>query len=100
KLTSAFFSSVFLFYGAASAQSTDSTKTQQQQPPTSGVSTGVAHAAVKDEKSRPITAGGFVDDAPVVFVDVAEQAVLPKLKTTLGSPVNSAIIRTPGSRAT
>ena len=32
-----------------------------------GVSTGAAHAAVKDSHSRPITAGGFVDGAPVVF---------------------------------
>ncbi|HJZ64998.1 MAG TPA: CRTAC1 family protein [Candidatus Acidoferrum sp.] len=96
-MTSAFFSSVFLFYGAASAQSADSTKTQQQQPPTSGVSTGVAHAAVKDEKSRPITAGGFVDDAPVVFVDVAKQAGLTKFKHKSGSPEKATIIETPGS---
>ena len=43
-----------------------------------GVATGVAHAAVKDSHSRPITAGGFVDDAPVVFADITKQAGLDK----------------------
>jgi hypothetical protein len=34
-----------------------------------GVATGAAHAAVKDSQHRPITAGGIVDNAPIVFVD-------------------------------
>jgi hypothetical protein len=33
-----------------------------------GVATGAAHAAVKDSQHRPITAGGFVDNAPIVFI--------------------------------
>ena len=70
-----------------------------QQPPvvSSGVSTGAAHPAVKDDKSRPITAGGFVDGAPVVFVDIAKQAGLTKFRHRSGNPDKSMIIETPGS---
>src|SRR5260221_3191156 len=70
-----------------------------QQPPvvSSGVSTGAAHPAVKDDKSRPITAGGFVNGAPVVFVDIAKQAGLTKFRHRSGNPDKSTIIETPGS---
>jgi len=44
----------------------------------SGMSTGSAHAPVKDALSRPITAGGFVDGAPVVFIDVTHAAGIDK----------------------
>ena len=54
-----------------------SSRLAQQKPrgrsrpePANGVSTGVAHAPVKHAFSRPITAGGFVDGAPVVLIDV------------------------------
>jgi hypothetical protein len=51
---------------------------QQNQTPKAssgmGASTGTAHPAVKDSKSRPITAGGFADGAPVIFIDVTAQA--------------------------
>ena len=49
-----------------------------QKPESMGVSTGTPHPAIKDAQSRPITAGGFVDDAPVVFVDITRQAGLDK----------------------
>jgi hypothetical protein len=61
------------------------------------VSTGAAHAPVKDSKSRPITAGGFVDGAPVVFVDIAKQAGLTKFRHRSGNPEKNTIIETPGS---
>jgi hypothetical protein len=44
--------------------------------PGMGVSTGAAHPAVKDSKSRPITAGGFVDNAPPILDEVTAQAGL------------------------
>src|SRR2546423_3086693 len=50
----------------------------KQGPPSMGVATGAAHAAIKDSHSRPITAGGFVDDAPVVFSDITKQAGLER----------------------
>ena len=55
-------------------------------PRPSGMSTGGIHAPIKDSHSRPITAGGFVDDAPVVFVDITHQAGLDKFHHRSGSP--------------
>ncbi|PYV95998.1 MAG: CRTAC1 family protein [Acidobacteria bacterium] len=62
-----------------------------------GVSTGAAHAAVKDAQSRPITAGGFVDGAPVVFTDITKQSGLDKFRHRSGTPDKKTIIETPGS---
>lgn len=72
---------------------------QKPKPPAQGmgVSTGVAHAAVKDSHSRPITAGGFVDGAPVVFADITKQAGLDKFLHRSGSPEKKTILETMGS---
>src|SRR5947208_1261185 len=75
---------------------------QEPQPPrpqTSGmgVSTGAAHAPVKDSQARPITAGGFVDGASVVFTDVTKQAGLDIFHHRSGSPEKGTIIEAPGS---
>ena len=66
-------------------------------PAGGGVSTGAAHAAVKDAQSRPITAGGFVDNAPVVFEDITKQAGLDKFHNRSGTAKKESIIETPGS---
>ncbi len=66
-------------------------------PRPSGMSTGGIHAPIKDSHSRPITAGGFVDDAPVVFVDITHQAGLDKFHHRSGSPETSTILEAPGS---
>ncbi len=75
--------------------------TQQPQNPApatpSGMSTGGAHAPVKDAKSRPITAGGFVDGAPIVFLDITKQSGLEKFHHRSGSPEKSTILDAPGS---
>src|SRR4029077_11831525 len=62
-----------------------------------GVATGVAHPAVKDSHSRPITAGGFVDEAPVLFADITKQAGLDKFLHRSGSPDKKTILETMGS---
>ena len=62
-----------------------------------GVATGAAHAAIKDSHSRPITAGGFVDDAPIVFSDITKQAGLEKFLHRSGSPDKKTILETVGS---
>src|SRR5215467_3480720 len=62
-----------------------------------GMSTGVARAAVKDAQNRPITAGGFVDGAPVVFVDAAHAMGLDKFHHKMGSPEKNVILETAGS---
>jgi len=79
---------------------TSLTTAQQPSAPQSssmGVSTGVAHAPVKDAQSRPITAGGFVDGAPVVFRDVTKQAGLDRFHHRSGNQDKSTIIDAPGS---
>lgn len=48
-----------------------------------GVATGAAHAAFKDSQHPPITAGGFVDNAPIVFVDATKEAGLDKFSPSL-----------------
>jgi hypothetical protein len=63
----------------------------------SGMSTGGAHAPVKDALSRPITAGGFVDGAPVVFMDVTHAAGLDVFHHRSGTPEKRTILETPGS---
>src|SRR6266705_814296 len=69
----------------------------KQAPTSMGVATGAAHAPIKDSHSRPITAGGFVDDAPVVFADITHKASLDKFHHRSGSPEKSTIIDAPGS---
>ena len=82
---------------AVTAQTSGPAQSQQPPPTSSGVSTGTAHAPVKDSKSRPITGGGFVDGAPVVFIDIAKQAGLTKFHHRSGRPEKNTIIDTPGS---
>ena len=62
-----------------------------------GVATGGAHPAVKDALSRPITAGGFVDGATVVFSDITKQAGLDKFVNRSGAPEKKTILETIGS---
>ncbi len=66
-------------------------------PPQMGVSTGAAHGPVKDALARPITAGGFVDGASVVFADVTKQSGLDKFRHRSGTPEKTTILETPGS---
>ncbi len=83
-----------------SQQSTQTTPDKPQnlpQPRPSGMATGGIHAPIKDSHSRPITAGGFVDGAPVVFLDITHQAGLDKFHHRAGSPEKSTIIDAPGS---
>ncbi len=62
-----------------------------------GVSTGPPRAAVKDAKMRPITAGGFVDGAPVVFEDVTSSSGLDNFLHRSGSPEKAMILESVGS---
>src|SRR5881275_1684049 len=85
---------------ALSRQSTQTAPDKPQNipiPRPSGMATGGIHAPIKDSHSRPITAGGFVDGAAVVFVDITHQAGLDKFHHRSGSPEKSTIIDAPGS---
>ena len=79
----------------SAAQEPDEHRYRQNQ--STGISTGAPHAPVKDALSRPITAGGFVDNAPVVFVDITRQAGLDKFHHRSGNPDKATILETPGS---
>jgi enediyne biosynthesis protein E4 len=86
--------SLMIPLGSAVAQNLERGGTLEQQ---SGMSTGVAHAPVKDALSRPITAGGFVDGAPVIFSDITHAAGLDRFHHQSGTPEKSTILETPGS---
>src|SRR5690349_12087361 len=76
--------------------------TQQTTPPENraqqnGASTGMAHAPIKDALSRPITAGGFVENGPIVFSDITHTAGLDRFHHVSGSREKATILETPGS---
>jgi enediyne biosynthesis protein E4 len=62
-----------------------------------GISTGTAHSAVLDNEHRPITAGGFVKNGPIIFQDVAQKAGLTVWTHKMGTPEKNFIIETNGS---
>ncbi|MFY9852254.1 MAG: hypothetical protein WAK26_00070, partial [Terracidiphilus sp.] len=68
-----------------------------QAPAVGGVNTGGAHPAVLDSEHRPITAGGFVKEGPVLFQDIARQAGLTTWKHVMGTPEKKFIIEANGS---
>ncbi|HEX3966330.1 MAG TPA: hypothetical protein VHW70_00045, partial [Edaphobacter sp.] len=68
-----------------------------QEPQMGGVNTAGAHPAVLDSEHRPITAGGFVKNGPIIFQDVAEKAGLTSWKHTMGTPEKRYIIEANGS---
>ncbi len=88
---------VFATVFQASGYAQQPPDTPEKQVPPTGMSTGGAHAPVRDALSRPITAGGFVDGAPVIFVDITHAAGLDKFRHRSGSPEKKTIIETPGS---
>jgi hypothetical protein len=69
----------------------------QGPPQSGGASTGGVFAPVLDEKHRPITAGGFVDGAPVIFVDDTKKSGLDKFQHVSGTPEKNMILEAPGS---
>ncbi len=58
---------------------------------------GGPHAAVFDSQHRPVTAGGFVQTGPVVFLDATEKAGLSKWRNVTGAPDKRVIIEAKGS---
>ena len=60
-----------------------------------GVATGEAHTPVLDALKRPITAGGFVDGAPVVYTDATQRSGLRAFKHVSGSLEKKYILEVP-----
>jgi len=68
-----------------------------QQPGGMSVNTGAAHAAVLDAEHRPITAGGFVKNGPIVFEDITAKSGLSTFHHVMGTPAKTLILETVGS---
>ena len=89
------FFAAWVFPGNGYSQ--QSPDTPEKRGPQSGMSTGGARAPVKDALSRPITAGGFVDGAPVIFIDATHAAGLDRFHHRSGEHQKKTILETPGS---
>ncbi|WP_158750052.1 CRTAC1 family protein [Acidobacterium sp. S8] len=70
---------------------------EQMSSQQSGMSTGGTHSPVHDEEHRPITAGGFVNDGPVVFKDVTVQSGLSGWRYASGNSAKAYIVESLGS---
>src|SRR6202035_2360627 len=70
---------------------------QQDKASQGGASTGGVYAPVHDAEHRPITAGGFVQDGPMVFKDISRQAGLASWHYAGGSSAKSYIVESLGS---
>ncbi len=73
--------------------SAPSTPPQQQ----SGSATAGVFAPILDSEKRPITAGGFVKDGPVIFQDISEKAGVTAWQHKMGTPEKPYILETIGS---
>src|SRR5438045_9764652 len=87
------FISAWLWPGAAT-QGPEDRKAEKPKP--TGVATGAPHAPVKDAMSRPITAGGFVDGAPIVFIVFTKQAGLDQFRQRSWTPSKPTSLELPG----
>jgi hypothetical protein len=68
---------------------------QQGEQSQGGASTAGTFKPVKDALSRPITAGGFVADAPVYFTDVTARSGLQKFVHKSGAADKRYILESP-----
>ena len=89
-LTSCLLMVVPLIPGACRAQ-------RQQQGNMGGIASGVKAAPVFDKEGRPITAGGFVDEGPIVFQDITKSAGLSGWIHKEGVPQTKFIVEANGS---
>jgi len=92
-----FLACVTLLLLSAAPGVTQQTNPAENRAQQNGASTGVAHAPVKDALSRPITAGGFIDNGPVIFSDITHSAGLDKFHHVSGTREKTTILETPGS---
>jgi enediyne biosynthesis protein E4 len=83
---------LLVFLGLCVAVANSFSQDQQSQ---GGASTGGTFKPIKDSNSRPITAGGFVDGAPVYFTDVTAHAGLQKFRHVSGAPDKRYILESP-----
>ena len=82
--------------GKPTAQSTAESPQNPGQRSQGGMATGSPHEAIFDSQHRPITAGGFVKNGPIVFQDVAAAAGLTRWHHTAGTPEKRLIVEAKG----
>ena len=91
---------------AFAQQSAPGQQPPQQQPQQSpkaekgnmgGIAGGLGAPAQHDAQNRPITAGGFVDNGPMVFEDITRKAGLAGWVHKMGSLAKNLILETNGS---
>src|SRR5712692_1715024 len=63
-----------------------------QKPAGGGAATGGTYAPVRDAVNRPITAGGFVDGAPVIFEDITERTGMSAFRNHSGAAKKTTIL--------
>lgn len=63
-----------------------------QKPAAGGAATGGTYAPVRDAVNRPITAGGFVDGAPVIFEDITERTGMSAFRNHSGAAKKTTIL--------
>jgi hypothetical protein len=61
------------------------------------MASGGAQQAQYDAEGRPITAGGFVDEGPIVFQDITRSAGLGNWRHVMGGPEKTFILESNGS---
>jgi enediyne biosynthesis protein E4 len=62
-----------------------------------GSATAGEFAPILDSEKRPITAGGFVKEGPIIFQDISEKAGLTSWRHKMGTPQKDYISETTGS---
>lgn len=87
---------ILILTSVSFAQQAPTTKPAPLPRPT-GVSTGAPYAPVKDALSRPITAGGFIEGAPIVFADATVSSKLSGFQHVSGNAEKKFILEVPGS---
>lgn len=86
-----------LLFFCACSQALAQAPTPMKTPPAGGQEASSPHPPQLDAQNRPITAGGFVKEGPVVFEDIAAKAGLDVWTHKMGTPEKKYIIETKGS---
>jgi len=82
--------------GDRSSKSSTQKDSNGLQRPVGGMANAGPQAAQYDSEHRPITAGGFVKEGPIVFQDVAGAAGLTKWHHTAGTAAKRLILEAKG----
>jgi hypothetical protein len=80
----------------AQIPASDGGESQKSPQSTTGMANAGPHEPQFDEQHRPITAGGFVKNGPIIFQNVADPAGLTKWHHLAGTPEKRIILEAKG----